>query len=164
MSEQTQNAGASEQSAGRAGKRVGRVSELTVIAPFKPGGAERLRAKFAANPVGFHAAAKVGTLHNSRFVIIDNDAKLLFATAYDGDWDPYINDFVRLIPEVMDEFFGDLEGWPGIHDPSVKDYIADHQITADFWYVASPDATVNDVMRGQRIAKAFDELLDAAQQ
>ena len=106
----------------------------------------------------------MGTLHNSRFVIIDNDTRLLFATAYDGDWDPYINDFARLIPEVMDEFFGDLEGWPGIHDPSVKDYIAGHQITADLWYVASPDATVNDVIRGQRIAKAFDELLDAAQQ
>ena len=164
MSEQTQNAGASEQSAGRAGKRAGRVSELTVIAPFKPGGAERLRAKIAANPGGFHAAAKVGTLHNSRFVIIDNDTRLLFATAYDGDWDPYIDDFARLIPEVMDEFFGDLEGWPGIHDPAVKDYIASHQITADLWYVASPDATVNDVTRGQRITKALDQLLDAAQQ
>ena len=36
-----------------------------------------------------------------RFVIFDNDTKLLFATAYDGDWDAYINDFATLIPEAL---------------------------------------------------------------
>ena len=63
----------------------------------------------------------VGTLHDMRFVFLDNDTKLLFATAYDGDWDAYIDDFVTKIPNSMDLLFCNLEGWPGIHSPSAKD-------------------------------------------
>ena len=37
-----------------------------------------------------------------RFVFLDNDTKLLFATAYDGDWDAYIDDFVTKIPDYLD--------------------------------------------------------------
>jgi hypothetical protein len=46
----------------------------------------------------FDGAQKVGTLHNMRFVFFDNDTRILFATAYDGDWDTYINDFATKIP------------------------------------------------------------------
>jgi hypothetical protein len=65
-----------------------------------------------------------------RFVFIENDTKLLFATAYDKDWDAYINDFATKIPEGMDIIFSEVEGWPGIHSPTVKDVIAKYQITA----------------------------------
>ena len=78
-----------------------------------------------------------------RFVFLDNDTKLLFATAYDGDWDPYIDDFATKIPNELDLlFFCNCEGWPGIHSPSVKDWIAKHQVPADGWYVANPNLTV----------------------
>ncbi|MGO9964198.1 MAG: hypothetical protein ACLPUG_12315 [Acidimicrobiales bacterium] len=164
MSVQSDTHVAPQENAGRAGRRAGQISELTVIAPLKEGGAERLRAKLANRDVGGAFAEKVGTLHNSRFVIFDDDTRLLFATAYDGDWDTYIADFVRLIPEVLDHFFSELEGWPGIHDPAVADYIVDHQVTAEYWYVAYPDARVQDLLHGQRLTKAFDDLLDAAQQ
>jgi hypothetical protein len=33
-----------------------------------------------------------------RFVFLDNDTRLLFATAYDGDGTPYIEDFASKIP------------------------------------------------------------------
>ena len=87
---------------------------------------------------------------------------MLLCTAYDGDWDPYIDDFARLVPDLMDFAFEDVEGWPGIRDPSIKNFIAQHQVTAAGWFCAYPDATI-DVRRSQRITKAFDELLDAAQ-
>ena len=64
-------------------------------------------------------------------MIFENDTKLLFVTAYDGDWDAYINDFATLIPEAMDLLFGEVEGWPGIHAPNIKDFIVQHQLTAD---------------------------------
>jgi hypothetical protein len=41
----------------------------------------------------FSDTDRVGTVHDMRFVLMDNDTKMLFATAYDGDWDPYIDDF-----------------------------------------------------------------------
>jgi hypothetical protein len=148
------------ESAGRIGIRQGSVSELTVIAPFAPGGARRLRAILRLLNGNFSGGQKVGTLHNMRFVFLDNDTKFLFATAYDGAWDPYIDDFATKIPDEMDIIFSAFEGWPGIHSPEVKDWIVKHQIPAEGWYVAHPDLTVAESARMKRVGKAVDEFLD----
>jgi len=42
----------------------------------------------------------------------------------------------------------------------VKDWIAGHQIAAEGWYVASPDLTVAETRRLERIGPAVDEFLD----
>lgn len=149
-------------SAGRVGLKSGKVSELTAIVPLKPGGADRLRAIIKLVNGDFGGAIKVGTLHDMRFKILDNDTKLLFATTYDGDWDPYIEDFATKIPELMDVIFADVEGWPGIKDPKIKDFIAERQMTADGWFVAYPDQTVNDILRNQKIVEGVGKALDAA--
>jgi len=148
------------QSAGRIGARQGKVSELTGILPIAKGGAKRLRGLLQALEGNFRGADKVGTLHDMRFVFLENDTKLLFATAYDGEWDAYIDDFVTKIPDSLDLLFCNIEGWPGIRNPSVKDWLVAHQITADAWYVASPNLTVADTRRLERVGKAVDELLD----
>ena len=147
-------------SAGRVGVRQGTVSELTMIFPFAPGGARRLRAFLQLLNGNFDGANKVGTLHNMRFVFLDNDTKLLFATAFDGEWDPYIDDFATKIPDYLDILDCGLEGWPGIRSPEAKDYLASHQITAEGWYVANPDLTVAETKRIKRVGKAVDEFLD----
>jgi hypothetical protein len=148
------------ESAGRIGIRLGSVSELTVIAPFAPGGARRLRTVLQLLNGNFSAGKKVGTLHNMRFVFLDNDTKFLFATAFDGEWDPYIDDFATKIPDEMDIIFSAFEGWPGIHSPQVKDWIVRHQIPAEGWFVAHPDLTVAETERVKRVGKAVDEFLD----
>ena len=148
------------ESAGRTGIRQGKVSELLFIAPFAPGGAERLRALLELRNGNFGDTDKVGTVHDMRFVFLDNDTKLLFATAYDGDWDPYIDDFATKITDQMDVIFSACEGWPGIRSPKVKDWIVKHQIPAEGWYVAHPDLTVRDIRRLKRVGKAVDEFLD----
>jgi len=148
------------QDAGRIGARQGKVSELTGIIPFASGGAKRLRGLLEALEGNFRGGDAVGTLHDMRFVFVDNDTKLLFATAYDGEWESYIDDFVTKIPDAMDLIFSNLEGWPGIHHPSVKDFIANHQIAASAWYVANPNLTVAEARRLEKVGKAVDELLD----
>src|SRR5262245_14601643 len=146
-------------SAGRKGLAQGKVAEFTIIAPFAKGGAERLRA-ILQSLAGFELAEKVGTVHDMRFVFLDNDTKLLFATAYDGDWDKYISDFATTIPDALDLLFSNLEGYPGIRHSSIKDYLLKYQIPAEAWYVANPDLTVVETRRLQRIGKALDEFLD----
>ena len=148
------------ESAGRTGVRQGKVSELLFITPFAPGGAARLRALLQLRDGSFDDTDRVGTVHDMRFVFLDNDTKLLFATAYDGDWDPYIDDFATKITDQMDVIFTACEGWPGIRSPKVKDWIVSHQIPAVGWYVAHPDLTVRDIHRLKRIGKAVDEFLD----
>lgn len=150
-------------SAGRKGLRSGKVSELTVIAPLKEGGAERLKTILEIADGNLKGATRVGTLHDLRFVFLDNDTKVLFCTAYDGDWDAYIDDFATKIPELMDILFGNVEGYPGIKDPSIKEFILDHQITAAAWYVGVPHLTVQDIRRHEKIVKGINKALDEAQ-
>ncbi len=147
-------------SAGRVGAQSGNVSELTAIGRLKPGAADRLRRIFKLVRGNFFAAQKVGTLHDMRVVFFDNDTRVLFATSYDGDWDAYINDFQTKIPELMDLIFSAIEGWPGMRDPSIKDFIASCQVPADAWFVANPRTSVADVRRMQRMDKALTEFLD----
>jgi len=148
------------ESAGRTGIRQGKVSELLFITPFAPGGAERLRALLQLRDGSFDDTDRVGTVHDMRFVFLDNDTKLLFATAYDGEWDPYIDDFATKITDQMDVIFSACEDWPGIRSPKVKDWIVKYQVTAEGWYVAHPDLTVRDIHRVKRVGKAVDEFLD----
>src|SRR6476619_5605811 len=148
-------------SAGRGGARLGKISELTIIVPLAPGGAKRLRAFLRLLRGNLSQGAnKVGTLHTMRFVFFDNDTRLLFATAFDGDWDTYIDDFEAKIPDYLDIIDSAWDGWPGIRSPGAKDYLVKHQITAEGWYVAYPDLTVAEIQRNQRISKAVDEFLD----
>jgi hypothetical protein len=96
--------------AGRIGLRQGKISESTSFVKLKPG-ATRLRALLDVLGNNFQGADAVGTLHDMRFVFLDNDTKLLFAAAYDGDWDAYIDDFATKIPDALDVLFCDAEGW-----------------------------------------------------
>lgn len=149
-------------SAGRIGSRRGKVAELTVILPLRPGGAKRMRAFLDTlhDNIGNQSVDTVGTVHDMRFVFLESDTKLLFCTAYDGDWDPYIDDFGTKIPDILDLQFGEAEGWPGIRHPSIKDFIVRHQYTAHFWYVANPNSTVVETRRLEKIGKAVDDFLD----
>ena len=148
------------ESAGRAGVRLGKVSELTILVPFAPGGAKRLRAFLRMIGGNLSSGAtRVGTLHDMRFVFLENDTKMLFATAYDGDWDAYIDDFATKIPDFLDIIDSAWEGWPGIRSPHAKDYLAKYQVAAEGWFVAHPDLTVGDTHRLKRVGVAVDEFL-----
>ena len=150
------------ESAGRVGARRGKVSELTAILPINPSAAKRMRAflELLHGSLGNQGVDRVGTVHDMRFIFLDNDTKLLFCTAYDGDWDPYIDDFGTKIPDILDLQFGEVEGWPGIRSPKIKDFIVKYQIPAHFWYVANPNLTVVETRRLEKVGKALDEFLD----
>ena len=151
--------GTETSSAGRTGLRRGKVSELTIVFPIAPGAAKRLKAVLDG---GFNVQApdRVGTVHDMRYVFLDNDTRILFATTYDGEWDPYVDDFATHIPDELDVVFCNCEGWPGVRSPAVKDYIAKYQVTARAWYVASPNLTVKDTKRLEKIGPAVEEFLD----
>ena len=149
----------------RPGLKAGRANEFTLMFKLKPGGAERFRKKMrdaAGSYTDKRPADRIGTLHDMRFVIFDNDTRLLFASTFDGDWDAYINDFATIIPDNIDYDFSEVEGYPGIHSPDIKDFIVKHQVTAEYFYSAYPDASVRDVWKALNVEKGLDVLLDAA--
>ncbi len=147
----------------RPGTRKGVWNEFTVIMPLKPGGAERMRARFG----GFDEARtkqtdRIGTVHDLRFVIFDNDTRCIFASTFDGDWETYIDDFATIIPDEIDLLFGEVLDYPGVRSPGIKDFIAKHQVSAMAFYGAYTDASVRDVWKALKVKKALDEMLDAA--
>ena len=149
------------ESAGRVGARLGKRSELTMIVPLVPGGAKRLRTFLQLLGGNLSpGATKVGTLHDMRFVFIDNDTRLLFATSFDGDWDTYIDDFIALIPDYLDLMDSAWEGWPGIRSPGRK--ITSLSTRSRQKAGSSPirSSRLAEIQRLKRVGKAVDEFLD----
>ena len=55
----------------------------------------------------------VATIHEARFVLFDDDSRLLFATSFDGPWDSYMDDFFTSGPtlQLFDDVFQHVEGY-----------------------------------------------------
>ena len=146
----------------RPGKTDGQAREFTLILPLKPGGAEMVRERLEVSGRDPASRDLVGTLHDMRVIIFDNDSRMLFATTFDGDWDSYISDFSTQMPDQLDALFAGAEGYPGIRSPEIKDYILKYQVEAEMFFSAYPNTTVNQIKKGQRVLKAWEELLDTA--
>jgi hypothetical protein len=142
-------------------KYYGKQGEFTLLAPFKPGGAEKAREIARIADEGA-APGKIGTLHNVRIAILDNDSRMLFASVYDGTWDQYIDDFAAGMMPFLDELWFTLEGYPGLQSPDVKDYLVKYQIPVGFFWTAYPDTTVDRIQRGERVLAGVEQVLDAA--
>ena len=140
----------------------GQAHELTLIFPLNPGGAERTRERSKTRDTG--PGITGATFHNLRIVFFDNDTRMFFATVFDGDWDAYIDDLASRIPDQLDAMFGECVDYKGIHDPNIKDYIRKYQIKAEEFYCAYPNTTVKQIRKGQRVLKAWEEMLDASEE
>jgi len=153
------------QAPSRPGQKYGRTSEFTLFMNVKPGHGQQIRQTLQTP--GFaekrkEAAAAIGTLHDLRWTLFDDDTRLLFATNFDGDWDAYIDDFATKSAEMFDDVLQHIEGYPGIRDPKIKDFITKHQVTAAAYFRTIPDATVKDLQKALRVEEAFEHLLDEA--
>ena len=141
----------------------GQAHEFAIILPLKPGGGKRMRDRLRDSvTAGTQALDKMGSLHDLRFVLFDNDTRVIFASTYDGGFEQYIKDFATLVPDLIDNEFQDCEGYPGVRSPQIWNYIAQYQSEAIVFYSAYPNVTVKQVWKGQRVLKAFEQLLDEA--
>jgi hypothetical protein len=148
----------------RPGSKSGQSNEFTLICALKPGGADRLRKLMADGFTGDRQknTDRIATVHDLRFVIFDNDTRVIFASTFDGDWESYINDFGTILPDEIDLLFHECVGYPGIHSPIIKDWIVQQQVTAIGFYSAYPDASVRQIWKSLKTKAAFDTLLDMA--
>ncbi|MFI9246928.1 hypothetical protein ACIGXF_31150 [Streptomyces sp. NPDC053086] len=151
----------------RPGKSDGVSHEFTVFTKIKPGEADALREDLtmlgdATNNERVHEAVRqIGTLHDARHVIFDNDTRFMFASVFDGSWDAYIDDFAQtVVGERFDKVFSHSEGFPGVKDPGVKDWFVAHQEPARVFVSAYPDLTVQQIWKDQRVDEAFQQVLD----
>jgi hypothetical protein len=94
------------------GKRIGRKGEITGIGPVAPGGAKLFRERLPQiQAEAGYWETRVGTVHDFRVTLIDNDTRILFTIVYDGDFKTYIEDILREAGPWLDEIF--LGVWEG---------------------------------------------------
>ncbi|HET9648581.1 MAG TPA: hypothetical protein VI248_19620 [Kineosporiaceae bacterium] len=153
----------------RPGVRVGSASEFTLFFRVIPGHAGQLRQALTAlmDSPGYRPgdyAMAVSNIHEARFVLFDEDTRLLFATSFDGSWDAYMEDFASAGPlKLFDEIFQHTEGYDGLPDvAAVKSFILDAQVTAAA-YARNYPGTVKELRKANRISAAFDRVLDDPQ-
>lgn len=146
------------------GKRIGKRGELVLFGNVLPGGAKLFRERLPR----FQAEApywenRVGTVHDFRAFLFDNDTRILFLITYDGDFKSYVTDIITQASEWFDAFFpGIWEGYEGSHDPRSVQLVVKGALTSELFYVAHPDVTVHDVRKMKHLSQAFSDLLDAA--
>ena len=163
----TATTGATQAHPERPGRSDGVCNEFTVFTKIKPGHADALREDLAAMAdaaadESVHAALRqIGTLHDARHVIFDNDTRFMFASVFDGSWDTYIDDFAQTVVGArFDKVFSHSEGFPGVTDPGAKDWFVAHQEPAGVFVSAYPDLTVQQIYKDQRVDEAFEAVLD----
>jgi hypothetical protein len=182
---------------GRVTKKSGKglsdgvISELSAFFTVKPGHEGELRAalrRFAENlhnsdPKDFQRAG----LRDTRHVIFNEGRQLVWTTAFETDWDPYIDDALLIIgiEHFLDWMQHTIEGdkvveWVksagGVEkfdpkDPAIKDTIKrasaqlkailqSVQVQASTYYNSLSGLTMPQIMKAQRLAQAFQQVLD----
>jgi len=149
----------------RPGVSVGSTSEFSLFFRVKPGHEDPLREAVAAlqRTPGYRPGdydLPIATIHEARFVLFDDDTRLLFATSFDGPWDAYMVDFASKPMQLFDAIFRHVEGYEGLPDlAALTDFILSAQVTAAA-YARNYGGTVKEIRKAERVNNAFQQVLD----
>ena len=150
----------------RPGVNVGSTSEFSLFFRVKLGHGEALREAVEAlsNAPGYRSGdydLPIASIHDARFVLFDDDTRLLFATSFDGSWDAYMEDFASKPLHLFDSIFQHVEGYEGLPDlAALKEFILNAQVTAA-GYSRNYPGTVKEIRKAERVNQAFQQVLDA---
>ena len=146
------------------GLKAGSRTEFLVIGDVIPGHEDALREaleEVRTSPRSQEGVNEIGTLHEARFVMIDGGKRLLFASSFDGTFDDYIDDFATTgIAKNFEVTWNHVQGFPGIKDPTIKDWFKAHAVKAGNYVVAYPKPTVKEVWQALAVQEAFQQALD----
>lgn len=96
----------------------------------------------------FQAADIIGTIHSSRFTILD-EATLLFLGDFDGEFSPLITALAKAAGPVFDAIFQHVENPPSTpvaaNSGAFVEWTAEHLLHAATLFSAYPDVTVKEI-------------------
>ena len=149
------------------GERGRDTSEFSLFFRVKDGQGPSLRAALLElqdtpgyRPGDYNVA--ISTIHEARFVLFDDDTRLVFVTSFDGPWDAYMEDFFTSGPTLalFDVIFRHVEGYEGLPDlAAVKAFVLGAEQTAAA-YARNYGGTVKEIRKAQRVNAAFQQVLD----
>ena len=172
------------------GLSYGVVSELATYWEVLPGHEDKLRAateRFAAVLHQVPVEKNIHTgLRDSRHVIFDNGQRLMWATTFESEWDPYFEDFVKIgiehfldwmqhteqythVATWLEESGGreqfrldnpDLEAQMKRSVGGLKAIVQSVQSPACSYFNTLGNWTMPEIDKGMRVQEAFQQVLD----
>jgi hypothetical protein len=174
------------------GTNDGVISEMTLFFGVRPGHEEELRAAVArfaevvrkSDP---QATQKTG-LRDSRHAIFDNGQRLLWATTFETDWDPYLDDALILVgvehfidwmqhiveAEQLVSWLQSAGGAEKLTQASTAEFeqtvrttsaglkaiLQSVQVPAAGYWNALAAKTIPEIRKAERVEQAFQQVLD----
>ena len=157
----------------RKGKKSGGVTEYCGIYHVKPGHAQAMIEEITANltrrgPDVRETFARIG-VHDARYVLFDNDTRLLITISYDLDFDAYFDDAIASLSggDKSVSGFGWIDhledtpegGYDAMSWEEFKNFLVSTQTEADI-FANTDDASVQEIQKALRVQKAFQPVLD----
>ena len=168
----------------------GVVSELATFWEVLPGHEDELRAateRFAATLRAVDRDKNLHTgLRDQRHVIFDNGTRMMWATTFENDWDPYFEDFVQIgihhfldwmehttqythVAKWLQESGGadkfrldnpDIEAQMKRSVPGLKAIVMSVQSPATGYFNNLREYTMPEIVKSERVNAAFQRVLD----
>ena len=151
------------------GTAHGVVSEVSAFFHVKPGHTEALAAaceRFGRKLKGASIEHHIRFgLRDMRHVIFDNGTRLCWITAFETDWDPYIDDSLNTmgLPTWIDWFQHCEEypdGFANYTNDQVKAFIQSAQVQATGFFSTVNDVTMPEIRKAGRVRKALETVID----
>lgn len=141
-------------------------NQMIILSEVKPGQLGMLK-RFLAfvnlaarlSPPGELAGLR--TIHFARWVLFDNDRRLLFLSNYDGTWENYIGDFVNQLSDGLNAIWRNTVDFPETGPPDLAafhEHIRTHQIRSLVFYSAYPDQTVINILNNRIVVRQLAKI------
>jgi hypothetical protein len=148
-------------------------NQFNVFGDVKPGLFRLLTLKFLLIILNYSARhiynrgflTRIRTIHFARWVLMDNNRRIIFASNYDGSHESYMDDFINKVAWGLNLVFSNGVGYPSTkwlikggaeHEQKYKYTLRRHQLPSEVWYKAYPDMTAYDLSRNSRIRQGVE--------
>ena len=156
-------------------------NQYNVFGDLKPGLFRRWTFKFTLILIEYFARhvysrgflSRIRTIHFARWVFMDDQHRVFFASTYDGSHESYMDDFINKVGWGLNLSFSHGAGYPTTswlikeganRELQFKYTQRRHQLGSEVWYKAYPGLTAVDLHRNSRIRQGVEsrpESLDA---
>jgi len=108
---------------------------------------------------------RVQTIHFARWVLMDDNKRVFFASNYDGSADTYMDDFINKVAWGLNLVFSNGVGYPqcrwlvkggAAFEEKYKRTLRRNQLPSQSWYKAYPGLTAFDLARNSRVRKGLE--------
>jgi hypothetical protein len=147
---------------------AGKAYGMNVITPMTPSATWVNRLLFMAAraiPSTLHGLLGLSLIHFARWVLLDDNQRLFFASNYDGSLESYRDDFINKVAWGLNVVFSNGIGWPRTdwlitrgarREMPFKYYQRRHQLPTQVWYKAYPGLTLINMTRNARIRQGLE--------